>query len=199
LLIVALCVWGTSAWDETLLAHVLCPVESLILLVAIPIFILRMRRLAHANLLWVLWGVFCAVWLLASTLRTWLVRSEPCQVNEMDTPFARRQQQQPGGGGGVSCEQLIAVGAGNCAGNLGPNGQFAHSCDKACGFVCDACDASVQEVVSALTLVRLAHPILYVSIAVSARAALRRAQEEVEAGNEAMLERERYSVWGGSE
>jgi hypothetical protein len=195
LLIVVLCVWGTSAWEETLFAHVLCPVESLILLVAIPIFILRMHRLAHPNFLWVLWGFFCAVWLLASTLRTWLVRSEPCQVNEMDTPLTR--QQQPGSG--VSCEQLIAVGAGNCAGNLGPRGQFAHSCDKACGFICDACDTSVQEVVSGLTLVRLAHPILYVSIAVSARAALRRAQEEVGPGNEALLESERYSVWGGSE
>jgi hypothetical protein len=193
LLMVIICLWDTSVWDEIPLVHFLCPVESMILLVAIPIFILRMQRLYHQNILWALWGCFCAVWLIASTLRSWLVRQEPCQLNSADATFAK----QPGGG--FSCEELIASGVGDCNGNLGPEGEFTHSCDQSCGFVCVTCDAELQELLTVLTLVRLAHPVLYVSIALSAWAALRGAREEAGEGNDALLENERYSVWGGSE
>jgi hypothetical protein len=50
-----------------------------------------------------------------------------------------------------------------------------------------------------MALVRLARPVLYVAVAVSAWRALRNAKGKVGEGNEALLEQERYSVWGGSE
>ena len=163
--------------------------ETLTLFAAMPMFLIRFKNLPYRNFFWSAWGFFAVLWVFSTMLRSRGVQSvaahctedpvrEPDAGNAADTALAAQ---------GSSCDLVIAAGLADCESTLAPMGEFAHSCDVACGFrECDDDEVDTRtrderlrgELLALLGWVQLAHPLLNVALGIVIWQAVVQAKED---------------------